>query len=118
MCRKCSRRVLAGDLHECGKKVCSSCEKSLLEKDCKRENRECIFSSTRNKRAKVTHRDPIQNPQDEVERTDPDVSMHYYSSPLSGDGNQTESSDGKQTVLTLLDRQVYTSNDALEVLHE
>jgi hypothetical protein len=85
---------------------------------CKRENRECIFSSTRNKRAKVTHRDPIRNPQNEVERTDPDVSMHYYSSPLSGDGNQTESSDGKQTVSTLLDRQVYTSNDALEVLHE
>jgi hypothetical protein len=85
---------------------------------CKRENRECIFSSTRNKRAKVTHGDPIRNPLDEVERTDPDASIHYYASPLSGDGHQTESSDGKQTVSTLLDRQVYTSHDALEVLHE
>ncbi|KAF4630900.1 hypothetical protein G7Y89_g7235 [Cudoniella acicularis] len=85
---------------------------------CKRENKECIFSSTRKRRAKIEH-DHHGIPQNKVEMTiTADVSMQYDYSPPSGDGNQTESSDGQHTVSALLDREAYTSNDALEVLHE
>ena len=106
---------------------------------CRRENKPCYFSSTRNKRAKVDHDHTLadrtssdirqnenQNLQNESDiRTGHEFKQYGYS-PCSGDGKTSnsdldpgaESSDGQQTVSTLLDRQAYTTNDALDLLHE
>jgi hypothetical protein len=106
---------------------------------CRRENKQCYFSSTRNKRTKIdgghtlTNRNSsepsryeYQIPQNDSDMRNNHESVQFVYSPRSGGGPAsnsdpdlgTASPDGQQTVSTLLDRQAYTTNDALGLLHD
>ncbi|KAN0095784.1 hypothetical protein V8E51_016495 [Hyaloscypha variabilis] len=84
---------------------------------CKRENKECVFSSTRRKRARVEH-SQNQNAQYGGGTSTAVVTMQHDYSPISKRGSQSEPVDSQQTLSALLDHEALTSNDALEALHE